>query len=67
MILSMAASFSGVSGHNTTEVSERNHWSSSQVDNSLEAIIPNGTWTQSQLHSFILFWEITVVLSNDLV
>jgi len=67
MILLMASSFSGVSSHNTTEVSERNHRSSSQVDNSLEAIIPDGTRTQSQLHLFITFWEITAVLSNDLV
>lgn len=67
MILLMASSCSGVSSHNTTEVSKRNHRSSSQVDNSVEAIVPDGTRTQSQLHLFIIFWEITVVLSNDLV
>ncbi|KAI5418217.1 hypothetical protein KIW84_042736 [Lathyrus oleraceus] len=41
-ILSMASSFSGISSHNTTEASEKNHWSSSQVENNFEAIVPDG-------------------------
>ncbi|KAL2333639.1 hypothetical protein Fmac_014852 [Flemingia macrophylla] len=42
-ILSMSSSLSGISNQNTIKKLERNHWSSShEVDNNLEAMIPDG-------------------------
>ncbi|XP_029127816.1 uncharacterized protein LOC109800070 isoform X2 [Cajanus cajan] len=42
-ILSMSSSVSGISNQNTIKKLERNHWSTShEVDNSLEAMIPDG-------------------------
>lgn len=65
----MASSLSGISSQDTIKEPERKNRSSTshEVDNSLEAMIPDGTWTQVLCHLFITFWETAVVISNDLV
>lgn len=49
----MASSLSGISSQDTIKEMERNHWSTShEIDNSLEAMIPDGTRTQALCHLF---------------
>lgn len=67
-ILSMASSLSGMSSQKTSRELNQNHLSRSQeINYTLEASVPDGTQNPVFIFCFIIFWEITVVISSDRV
>lgn len=66
--MSMSSSLSEISSQNTIKKLEKNDWSSShEVDNCLEAMIPDGTQAPAICYLFIVIREISIVISNDFV
>jgi len=64
--MSMSSSLSEIASQNAIKKLERNHWSSiHDVDNCLEAVIPDGTQTPAICYLFIIFCEISIVIIND--
>jgi len=67
-IMSMSSSLSEVASQNTIKKLEKNDWSySHEVDNCLEAMIPDGTPAPAICYLFLVFCEISIVISNDCV